>query len=93
MRFATSKRDKDNTTLRHVIYVCEDCGRTEAVRSFGVPSEAEECEAKAAEFRLLAEGTADPFLRKTYFELAEELEYLSAHFKALDDRKPDAEGH
>jgi hypothetical protein len=58
-----------------------------------VPSKAETCEAKAAEFRLLAEHTADPFLRRIYFELAEELEYLRAHFKALDDRKPGDEGH
>jgi hypothetical protein len=91
MRFATAKRDKDNTILRHVIYVCDDCARTETLRSFGVPSDSEKCQAKADEFRLLAAVTADPFLRKTYLELAEELEFLRAHFKALDDHKPDDE--
>jgi hypothetical protein len=92
MRFVSGERDMHNSDLRRVIYACNSCGRTSAVRSFGVPSEAEKCKAKAAEFRLLAAQTADPFLRKTYLELAEELEYLSANFNALDDRKPPEEG-
>jgi len=93
MRIASAERDKDNINLRRVIYVCNTCGRTSRVRTFGLPSDSEKCEAKAAEFRLLAARTADPFVRKAYFELAEELEYLSAYFKALDDRKPGGEGH
>jgi hypothetical protein len=58
-----------------------------------VPSEAEKCEATAAEFRMIAAQTADSFVKKAYFEFAAELEYLSAHFKALDDRKPGDEEH
>jgi len=94
MRFASGQRDKDNPNLRRVIYACNSCGRTSAVRTLGgVSSKAEACEAKAAEFRLLAAHTADPFVRKIYFELAEELEYLTADYKALDDRKPDHKEH
>jgi len=99
MRIAIAQRDKDNSDLRFGIYACGNCGRTssqvigEAVRSFGVPSDAEKCAAQAAEFRRLAAQAADPFVRKTYLELAQELEYLSAHFNALDDRKPGDEGH
>src|SRR5262245_62482803 len=98
MRIAVAEPDKDNINLRREIYACDGCGRAseqadgEAARSSGVPSDAEECQARADELRRLAAETADPFRRSLYLELAEELENLGAHFKALDDRKPGDEG-
>jgi len=31
MRIASAERDVDNTNLRHVIYVCDGCGRASKV--------------------------------------------------------------
>jgi hypothetical protein len=59
-----------------------------------VPSNAEICQAKAAEFYRLAAEVADPFAKETYFGLADEWADLSAHFKtltAVDDRSSDGE--
>jgi len=57
-----------------------------------VPSKAEICQAKAAEFYRLASEVADPFAKETYFRLADAWADLSAHFKtltAVDDRSCD----
>jgi hypothetical protein len=57
-----------------------------------VPSNAEICQAKAAEFYRLASEVADPFAKETYFRLADAWADLSAHFKtltAVDERSCD----